>query len=422
MEIRNAKGTRDFLPEEEILREEVIEILKKTFENFGFSPLQTPVIERYDILSSKYAGGSEILNETFKFKDQGGRELGLRYDLTVPLARVMAMNPQLKMPFKSYHIGEVFRDGPIKLGRYREFVQCDADIVGNKNMLADVECIRLAQEVFERLNLKVSIEVNSRKVMDSILDYLKIPKEKNDAVIIVIDKLKKVGIKEVKNELGGLGISEEKVAELMKIFMVRGSNKGKITSLKKLVGSEGLAEMEQVLNSVDGKDVEFNVALARGLSYYTGTVFEVFAKDKEVNVAIAGGGRYDSMIGSFLEGKGEVPAVGISFGLEPIIDIIKRERKVRKSVAKVYVIPINTAKVSFGIAEKLRKAQINTDVDLMERGVSKNLEYANSLAIPYVILVGEKELKANKVKLRDMKTGKEKLVNIKDAIKLLTSS
>ncbi len=418
MTAERAKGTRDFLPEEDIIREEIVGVLKKTFENYGFSPIETPIIEKYETLASKYSGGSEILKETFKLKDQGGRELGLRYDLTVPLARVMVMNPQLKMPFKGYQIGEVFRDGPIKLGRYRQFTQCDADIIGNKSMLADAECIKLIQEVFERLKIKITIEVNNRKILNSLLEYLKIPNEKREAVIITIDKIKKVGISEVKNELNNIGISEEKTKELTKMFATKGSNKSKIAAIKKLVDGEGIMEIEQVFNNINDNNVEFNVALARGLSYYTGTVFEVFAKNKEVNVAIAGGGRYDKMIGYFLEGKREVPAVGISFGIDPIIDILKGKQK-KKTVTKVYVIPINTTKKAMETLDELRKEGINADIDMMEKGVSKNLDYANTLNIPYVIFIGEKELKKKKIKIRDMKTGKEKLLTIKDTIKIL---
>lgn len=285
-------------------------------------------------------------------------------------------------------------------------------------MLADAECIKLIQEVFERLKIKITIEVNNRKILNSLLEYLKIPNEKKESVIVAIDKIKKVGASEVKNELNNIGISEEKTKELMKIFATRGNNKSKIATIKKLVDAEGIGEMEQVFNNINDNNVEFNVALARGLSYYTGTVFEVFAKDKEVNVSIAGGGRYDKMIGYFLEGKREVPAVGISFGLDPIIDILKKGGA-KKSVTKAYVIPINTTKNAMEITDKLRKEGINVDMDLMERGVSKNLDYANALNIPFVIFIGEKELKKKKIKLRDMKTGKEKLTTIKDAIKIL---
>lgn len=205
----------------------------------------------------------------------------------------------------------------------------------------------------------------------------------------------------------------------MKIFSTKGNNKSKIATVKKIINGEGIAEIEQVFNNIEEDNVEFNIALARGLAYYTGTVFEVYANDKEVSVAIAGGGRYDNMIRSFSEGKREVPAVGISFGLEPITDILKKQKQTKKSVTKAYIIPINTAKKALEIADSIRKEMINVDIDLMERGIGKNMEYANTLGIPYVIFIGEKELKNNKIKLRDMKTGKEKLVSIKDAVKIL---
>jgi histidyl-tRNA synthetase len=384
MTIERAKGTRDFLPEDKILRDEVIAVLKKTFENYGFPPMETPIIERYDTLASKYAGGNELLKETFKLKDQGERELGLRYEITTSLARVIVTNPQLKMPFKGYQIGEVFRDGPIKLGRYRQFTQCDADIIGNKSMLADAECIKLMQDAFKRLNLKVRIEVNNRKILDSILEYIKIPKEKRADVLTAIDKIKKVELSEVKNELKNIGVEEEKIRELMKIFATKGNNKSKISTIKKLVDGEGIAEIEQVFNAIDDSNVEFNIALVRGQSYYTGTVFEAYARDKEISTSVAGGGRYDKIIGFFSENKREIPAVGTSFGLEPVIDILKREKRIKKSVTKVYIIPIKISKNAMEIADKLRKECINTDMDTMDRGVGKNLEYANTLNIPYV--------------------------------------
>ncbi len=418
MAIERAKGTRDFLPEEAILREEIIATLKKAFEKFGFSPVETPIIEKYETLASKYAGGSEILKETFKLRDQGDRELGLRYDLTVPLARIVAMNPHIKMPFKRYEIGEVFRDGPIKLGRYRQFTQCDADIVGTKSMLADAECIKLIQDVFDKLKIKITIEVNNRKILDSILDYLNIEQEKREHVIIAIDKIKKVSMEDVKKELKNVGIEDSKITEMIKIFSVKGNNKSKMAAIKKIAAGEGIQEVEQLFNYINDKNVEFNVSLARGLSYYTGTIFEVFAKNKKINVSIAGGGRYDKMIGYFLEGGREVSAVGISFGLDPIIDTMKG-KQTKKTLIKVYVIPINNTKKAMDVINKLRKEGVNADMDIMERGVSKNLDYANSLNIPYVIFLCEKEIKKKKLKLRDMKTGKEKLVNIKTAIKIL---
>lgn len=419
MVAERAKGTRDFLPEDNIVRTGVINIIKRTFENYGFSPLDTPIIEKYETLASKYAGGDEILKETFKLKDQGDRDLGLRYDLTVPFARVIAMNPQLRLPFKRYQIGEVFRDGPIKLGRYREFTQCDADVVGGKSMLFDAECIMLMQEAFSRLGLDVVIEINNRKILDSLMEYVSIPQEKRSSVMISLDKIKKVGEASVKSELESLGIEKDKVDSLLKICNIKGSNKEKINKLKSIISSPCTQEIEEIFSVIDDKNVEFNISLARGLSYYTSTVFEAFAKDNEFKSSLAGGGRYDNMIGFFLEGKREMPAVGFSFGLDPIIDILKKDKSVKKTVVDVYIIPIGTEKKALEILTKFRKEGVNADMDFSSRNIGKSLEYANSLGMPFVVFVGEKELKAKKVKVRNMKTGKEKLLSLKDAVKML---
>ena len=187
--IQNPKGTKDVNVEERIQINRIIKIITEVFEKYGFNHLQTTTLEKYETLSAKYTGGSEILKETFKLKDQGKRNLGLRYDLTVPLARYVAMNPNLKMPFKRYELGQVFRDGPIKTGRYREFTQLDADTVGSSSMLADAELLAIASEVFSRLGLKFIIRVNNRKILDAILESFNIPLDKKESVILSIDKL-----------------------------------------------------------------------------------------------------------------------------------------------------------------------------------------------------------------------------------------
>ena len=185
MELQNAKGTKDIPPEEKIIKQKIVDTLKEVFELYGFNPIETPLLERYETIAAKYAGGAEILKETFKLKDQGKRELALRYDLTVPFSRFVGMNPNLKMPFKRYQIGRVFRDGPIKLGRYREFWQCDVDVVGTKSMKADAECLSIAKEAFKRLNLNVIIKVNNRKILDSMLEYAGVPKGKRTTTILL---------------------------------------------------------------------------------------------------------------------------------------------------------------------------------------------------------------------------------------------
>ena len=192
MELKRAKGTEDFIPEDKLVRNEIVSTLKKVFERYGFNPLETPILERYSTLSARYAGGAEILKETFRLKDQGKRELGLRYDLTVPLCRFVAMNPQLSMPFKRYEIGKVFRDGPITRARVREFWQCDVDIVGVKSTIADVEIIKLAIAAMKDLKLKCKIKVNNRKLLNEIIEYAGVKKDKLN-VILSIDKLYNIG-------------------------------------------------------------------------------------------------------------------------------------------------------------------------------------------------------------------------------------
>ncbi|MBS3103033.1 histidine--tRNA ligase, partial [Candidatus Woesearchaeota archaeon] len=407
MNLQLPKGTRDLKPEEMIARNKVIGTLREIFEVYGFSPLETPVLEKYDILAAKYAGGSEILKETFKLKDQGKRDLGLRYDLTVPLSRFIGMNPNTKMPFKRYQIGEVFRDGPVESARYRQFTQCDVDIVGCREMTADAEIIALISRAFEKLGLDCVIKINSRKLLNDLLKYCKVPNNKIEDVIIIIDKLDKIGIEEVKKELSKI-INKKIIQKIEEIISIEGLNESKISKLKEIIKkSDGMDEIESLLNylNIINVGVDFDISLARGLAYYTGTVIEVFLRDSGVKSAVCAGGRYDKMIGSFL-GRGNFPAVGVAFGLDRIYDAyIEKNKEEKKTVTQIYIIPIKTLNESLTIAEELRKSGIKADIDLMGKGISKNLEFANSLGIPYVLFIGPDELKQNKVKLRDMKTG-----------------
>ncbi len=418
MKLEKAKGTRDLLPSEAIPRQAILDKLRKTFELYGFSPAETPILERYETLASKYAGGAEILKETFKLKDQGNRELGLRYDLTVPLCRLVGMNPQIKMPFKRYQIGPVFRDGPVNLGRYREFYQCDVDIIGSKSMLADAELLALASDVFKELKLKVNLNVNNLKLLNSVLEYAGV-KDNKDSVLLTLDKLDKIGLDAVKTELKQKNIPESSIKKLIEIINLKGNNEAKIKKLKTtLKDQSGLAEIEELSKYCKSFKVDFelNLWLARGLSYYTGTIFEIKLTSSEITSSVGGGGRYDKIIGNFLESNQEYPAVGISFGIERIYDAIKKDQA-KQTVVKVFVIPVGVQEKAVPILQKLREAGINAEMDLSDKGISKNLNYANALNIPYVILIGEKELKAKKVKLKDMKSGKEELLALESAIK-----
>jgi histidyl-tRNA synthetase len=427
MQLENSKGTKDFPPEEKILRNNMVEKLTGVFERYGYSPLETPILERFELLSAKAGAGeeSDAMKEVFTLKDQGERKLGLKFEQTLSFARFIGMNPTLRMPFKRYEIGPVFRDGPIKLGRYRQFWQCDVDAVGCKTMSIDAEIISLALDAFKSLGLNAYIEVNNRKLLKGIIEYAGISQKLSDSVIISIDKMNKIGRAGVEKELDEKGISKDKRGMLLDAFELKGSNRDKLIDLKLLItnesGSEGIRELEELfsyLNDIQEESVTFNISLARGLGYYTGTIFEGFLKESEIKSSICGGGRYDRMIGSLLAGEKEYPCIGISFGLDVITDAIRLEKKDgEKTVTEVYVIPIKTAKECFSICQELRDAGINVDMDFLGRGISKNLEFANSLQIPYVVFAGKNELDQKKVKLRNMKTGEESLLTLKDAIR-----
>jgi len=420
MKLQTAKGVQDVPPGEKIVKNKVVSTLREVFETYGFTPLETPIMERYQTLAAKFAAGeaSDALKEIFKLKDQGKRDLGLRFDLTVPLARYIAMNPTLKMPFKRYEIGSVFRDGPIKAGRLRQFWQCDIDIIGTKSMLADAEIIALLETGFNKLNLDVVIKVNNRKLLNGILEQAGV--KKKEEAIIAIDKLDKIGVKGVSTELKEWGFNKKQIESIF-TFVKEGVSLGKLKNqLKNEEGQAGLAELEEVftyLRQLGVKKAKFDVSLARGLAYYTGTVFEVFLKKGKITSSLAAGGRWDEMIGNFLGGNRLVPAVGASFGLVPIIESIKEKQKlIEKTPAQVYIIPIKTVKESLAIVQQLREAGVKVDFDLNGRGMSKNLQYANALAIPYAVIVGEQELKQNKVLLRDMQSGDQQLMTVKQLI------
>jgi histidyl-tRNA synthetase len=406
MELQLPRGMRDFPPEEKILRDEVISVLKGIFELYGFSPLETPVVERWEVLSAKYSGGEEILKETFKLTDQGGRQLGLRYDLTVPLARFVGMNPTIKRPFKRYQIGTVYRDGPIKKGRTREFYQCDADIVGSSSPLADAECVQLALDVFEKLGIDVEVKINNRKVLYELAQAAEIPEELTEAAILSLDKLEKIGPDGVLREMIERGIARTSAER----FLLGAQDR---EALKK---GEGYRELEPVLSALRDPRVVWTPSLARGLSYYTGTIYEVYAKNSSVTGSLAAGGRYDNMIGQFLGGSEKIPAVGISFGLEPILEVLKEKhpnRIMRKTVTQVYVIPFKTLLAEGrAICQQLRRAGIKADMDFSAKGISDGLKYANAYEIPFVVIVGPDEVAAGKVKLRDMRSGEEKLLTV----------
>ena len=421
MEIIDAKGTRNFLPNEKIIRNYITDTIRSVFELYGFMPIETPILQRYETLASKYSGGEEILKETFKLKDQGNRQLGLRYDFTVPLANFIALNPEMKLPFKCYQMGPVFRDGPIGEGRLREFWQCDVDTIGCEGMGAEAQLLNLAFTVFEKLKIPIIIKVNNRKILDAILETANVTENK-DSVMLTLDKYYKIGVSGVKKELQEKKLSNNQIKKIIEIIEIKGNSKEKLAKLKKILkNNEGIQELEKLLPRVY-KKIEICLPLVRGLSYYTGTIFEIGLKNSDIGSSIGGGGRYDEMISKLLDSKRGYPAVGLSFGLERIFELLKDKKM--ESITKVYITNIGIEKkecieMARKLRKELRKNNINTDSDLSNRSLSRNLDYADKLNIPYVVFIGSKEIKAKKVALRNMKTGKEKLVAIKNIKKYI---
>lgn len=423
MELQLPRGMRDFPPEEKILRDRVIAILKEVFERYGFSPLETPIIERWEVLSAKYGGGEEILKETYKFTDQGGRELGLRYELTTSLARFVGMNPTIKRPFKRYQIGTVYRDGPIKLGRYREFYQCDVDTVGVNSVMTDAELMLIARDAFRELGFKFEIRVNHRQLLKDVAAYAKVPEELVDTGILSLDKLEKIGAEGVREEMLKKGISVEQTEKWLGPLDISGKNTEMLASIQSIVPeSEGVLALAELFELIpDVEEIRFVPSLARGLGYYTGMIFEVFSHDPPFDGSLAGGGRYDNLIPDFLETNEPYPATGISFGLEPICELLKqRDEKQAKTVTQVYVLPIGVPKEGLQIAQKLRAAGINVDIDLAGKGVSANMKHANAYEIPYVVIVGQRELDEAKVNLKHMESGEERLLTLDEVIERVT--
>ncbi|MFX0123599.1 MAG: histidine--tRNA ligase [Candidatus Hodarchaeota archaeon] len=436
VELSLLKGTNDHLPEEQVLREKILEIIKEVFQLYGFKPLTTPILEMWEILSSKYAGGAEILKETYRLTDQGNRELGLRYDLSVPLSRLVGMNPRLGKPFKRYEIGLCFRDGPIKKGRYREFIQCDADIIGVASTLADAECLALAHHLFSRMGLDVYLEVNNRKLLTGILLTAGVPDPLLNTTILSVDKLKKIGIDGVREELESKNIPSNVIDEIYGYFSYKGSYLEILDQLepqiKNKIGKEGITELRelyhylQLFNIAD--EVKLLYSLARGLEFYTGTVFEAFLKEPGIiDSSLCGGGRYDKIIGKFLGSEDQYPATGISFGLDIIYDAVAAQWPSKPSITDVYLVPIGkqTFDPIVKLTTQLRQSNIRTEFDLLNRSLSKNLEYANRQRVPFVIILGERELSDGFATLRIMKEGTEQKIDLNkivDKLKELLSN
>ena len=409
MKIQNVKGGYDFLPKQQKIRNYINGVLKSTFEEFGYNPIETPILCYLDILTDKYDENNDIVKEIYKLSDQGERKLGLRYDLTVPFAKFIAINKnEIKLPFKRYEINKVFRDGPIKVGRDREFTQCDVDVVGIGGQLIEAELVSLYVSAFNKLEIPIVIKYNNRKLMSGLIIESGVDEELVPEVTTIIDKKDKLSTMEFKEMLLEFGLSSESIGKLVNYFEldVKGlSDMFSDTTNERI--KEGLEETKILKDYLVELDIDnyclFDSSLARGQNYYTGNVFEVYDKELRVTGSIGGGGRYDNMITDFINDGESYPAVGISFGLTSIFEILKnREDFKDKSSIDVYFIPMGTQIETLKIANKFREYGLNVEIDMMNRKLKKSLDFANKENIPYVIIVGENELVNNKVIIKDM--------------------
>lgn len=421
IELKNPRGTMDYLPQEQKIRQDITRKLQDVFEKYGYQPLETPILSHFDLLASKYAGGAEILKEVYKLYDQGERELGLRYDLTVPFAKVVGMNPEMRMPFKRYEIGKVFRDGPVKTGRNREFTQCDVDVVGISSMIAEAEYFAITMEVFNMLGLSVYISYNNRKLLSGLVEASSIDGDKAGTVILSIDKLDKIGKEGVGKELEEKGINKDSIQKLFNYMEMEPKELLQYLSQNPINESikEGLDELNELNSFIEAAQLSDHVKLspflARGLEIYTGTIWEVFLKDGSITSSLGGGGRYDKIIGGFLESDNEYPAVGMSFGLDVIYEALRLKGAAKYAApAQIYFIPMGTEKECFILATELRQQGYKVDMEATGRKLKKALDYANKSNIPYVIIIGDNELKKGKVKIKDMEKGTEIEVGINE--------
>lgn len=422
--MRLPKGFKDFLPREQIVRNQIRTEIIAVFESHGFDPLETPAVEYEDTLTAKYAGGSEITKQIYKVSDRGGRKLALKYDQTVPLSRVYATNPQLGRPFKRYQIDRAWRD---EYGtRDREFWQCDIDTIGSSSILADFEFIEVFNEVFQRLGLEVVIKLNNRKLLNGALFDIGLPVEQTSGALLSLDKLEKIGEEGVIKDAQRRGISRdfmEKALEALS-FQEESTSEERLSRISNKIvskeGVEGVEEISQLLKysrSLGIRNVEFVPNLARGLEYYTGPVFEVFLKSKKVTGSLAAGGRYDRIIGNFMGTDEIIPAVGGTVGLSRIYDALLAEGKVepKETLLDVLVIPLGAqdSVISEGlrICQELRKSNYNVSIDLIGQRLRKTLTFANKKQIPYVVFIGEDELKTGSIVIKDMRHGQQFTIN-----------
>src|SRR5574344_460395 len=437
-----SKGTRDFTPAEMIRRNYIFDTIRSVYKTYGYFPIETPAMETMQTLMGKY--GEEGDKLIFKILNSGEFkqgisaddyanasslalanrlcEKGLRYDLTVPFARFVVMHRnEIQLPFKRYQIQPVWRADRPQKGRYREFYQCDADIVGSDSLINEVELVQIIDTVFSKFGINITVKINNRKILSGIAEIIGKP-EKIVDITVAIDKFEKIGIDNVNAELLEKGLSQQDIAALQPIIMLQGSNEEKLAKLKQIlsaseIGMKGVAEIEYILHMLQVVSlktrVELDLTLARGLNYYTGAIFEVKANDVEMG-SICGGGRYDNLTGIF--GMPGLSGVGISFGADRIYDVLNQLNAYptdAKQSTKMLFVNFGDAEVAYilPIIAKLRLAGIPCELYPDAVKMKKQMQFANDRNIPFVAIVGSDEMAQNKVMVKNMVSGEQSLVD-----------
>ncbi len=445
------KGTRDFLPDEMAGRNYIFDTIKDVFHRYGFQPIETPAMENLSTLLGKYGEeGDKLLFRILNSGDFLSRvpgilliekesndvsahisEKGLRYDLTVPFARfVVQHRNEIAFPFRRYQIQPVWRADRPQKGRYREFYQCDCDVIGSNSLLIEAELLQIIDEIFKRLKIRKIIKINNRKILAGIAGIIGVPHRITE-LTVAIDKLEKTSLEKVKEELMEKGIPSDAIEKLMPVLQLQGSTESKVTSLKDFLGTsaiglEGLTELETLFGYIRSMnletEVELDLTLARGLNYYTGAIIEVKAVDEAIG-SICGGGRYDDLTGIF--GLPGVSGVGVSFGAERIYDVMTRLAlfpPMNQHSAKILFVNFGSDGEAFilPVISRVRTSGINAEIYPEAEKMKKQLNYANKKGIPYTAFAGETEIREQKITLKNMMTGEQELVTVEELIRILS--
>lgn len=421
-------GFMELLPEDQILFNKLVDTIRTSYESFGFLPIDTPILECSEVLLAKAGGETE--KQIYRFK-KGENDISLRFDLTVPLARYVSMKyNDLVFPFKRYQIGKVYRGERPQKGRYREFYQCDIDVIGeNLSLMYDAEILAVIYNTFKKLAFgEFTIHINNRKLLNGFFESLDLEMKSTD-VLRIIDKIDKIGVAGVKEELSLIPIANEKIDKIIEFVSIKGNNTEIINSLKDLeiqndTFNKGLEELQKVIKEVKAFGLEedyyvIDLTIARGLDYYTGTIYETKLNDYPSLGSICSGGRYDNLTDYYTDKA--LSGVGISIGLTRLFYQLKEAGIIKsssKTLSKILVIPFSQENIDYAIkiSSLLRQNKIICDVYYEEKGLKPKLKYANRLGIPYVCIIGEDEEKQNKVTIKNMETGDQKTISLEEII------